>query len=205
MTFRYSSVSAMTQRMTLEKSWPCWTWFDFECCARIMWVITNQNDGQKKPSALEFLHQYRAVQQSGKVDPIPNRAVGQPRPLDMEPKQMPPKNMLLLISQCLHLSLFQVYFKSISCQSEPFIILDRISNFHIPQSPFLTKCEQNNIQSEKPLIHNDISTGIIRFVSEDWHLFCNYCYSKEWFQISNSKSDENLFFIYLIPILRDKS
>lgn len=37
------------------------------------------------------------------------------------------------------LSLFQVYFKSISWQSEPFIILDRISNFHIPQSPLLRR------------------------------------------------------------------
>lgn len=55
--------------------------------------ITNQNDGQKNPSALVFLNQYRAVQQSGKVDPIPNRAASQPGPLDMEPKQMPPKNM----------------------------------------------------------------------------------------------------------------
>lgn len=90
--------------MTLEKSRPCWTWFAFECSAGIMWDITNKNDGQKKPSALAFLHQYRAVQQSGKVDPIPNRAVSQPGPLDTEPTQMPPKNMLLLISRCLHLS-----------------------------------------------------------------------------------------------------
>jgi len=46
-------------------------------------------------------------------------------------------------------------------------------NFQFPHSTasFQTKSEQNNIQSEKPSIHDHGPTGIFRFVSKHWHLF----------------------------------
>lgn len=198
-------VSAMIRGMTLDKTWPCWTWFALECSARIMWGnLTKMMAEKEKPSALAFLHQERAVQQSGKVDPIPNRAASQPVPLDPEPKQMPPKTMLLLISQCFHLP---HYFRFLSGPN--FIVVRDHYNFrqYLQFSHSLTnKCEQNHIQSEKPLIHDEISTSIIRFVSEDWHLLYNHYHAREWLQISNYKSDENLFFIYCsTPISKGKS
>lgn len=188
-------VSAMIEGMTLDKTWPCWTWFALECSARIMWgKLTKMSPNEEKPSALAFLHQYRAVQQSGKVDPVPNRAASQPVTLDPEPKQMPPKTMLLLISQCFHISNCFRFLSGLN-----FIVVRDLYNFwqYLQFSHSLTnKCEQKNIQSEKPLVHDEISTSIIRFVSEDWNLFYNHYHSKEWLQISNYKSNENLFFIY---------
>lgn len=103
-------------------------------------------------------------------------------------------NMLLFTSQCLHLShcfrfLFRINFIAVRS-------LYRFrQNFQFSHSTdsFQTKSEPNNIQSEKPSIHDHGSTGIFRFVSKHWHLFQNYCHSKERFQISNSNGDENIF------------
>lgn len=99
---------------------------------------------------------------------------------------MPPKNTLLLISQCLRLS---HCFRFLFCIN---FIAVKISTFHILQLHFLTNCEQNNFLSEKSLIPHEMSTGI-RYVTKDWHLFYSYHYAKEWFQITNPKRDEKLF------------
>lgn len=131
---------------------------------------------------------------NGKVGPTPHRAVGRPGPLDAEPKQTPPLNMPPFTSQCLHLShcfrfLFWINFIALRA-------LYRFrQNFQCSHSTasFQTKSEQNNIQSEKPSIHDHGSTGIFRFVSKHWQLFYNYCHSKEKLQISNSNGDENTF------------
>lgn len=188
-------VSAMIRGMTLDKTWPCWTWFASECSARIMWgKPTKMMAKIEKPGALAFLHQYRAVQQSGKMDLIPKVDLIPASATWHRAKAKATQNHAAFNITTLP---FPHCFRFLSGLN--FLVDRDLYNFRqcLQFSHSLTnKCEQNNIQCEKPLIHYEIFASIIRCVSKDWHLFYNHYHSKEWLQISNYKSDENLFFIY---------
>lgn len=125
---------------------------------------TNQKDGQNRKAKCPGVPTSRescAAEWKGGSHPKQSR---QPASATWQaPKQMPPKTMLLLISQCFHLP---HYFRFLSGLN--FIVVRDLHNFrqYLQFSHSLTnKCEQNHIQSEKPLIHDEISTSIIRFES----------------------------------------
>lgn len=118
-----------------------------------MWGETNQNDGQNRSQV--SLHYYINSELGSRVGrwiPPQKWISSHTVLLDTEPKQMPPKTMLLFISQCSYLHQCFRFLSGLN-----FIVVRDLYNFRwylqVSHS-LINKCEQNIIQSEKPLIHD---------------------------------------------------